>query len=229
MNKSFQAIRILLFTLLISPASNGFANGDSPPPSIKESKKQTPEKVVESKIAELGKTYKNLRRLSFNFNQWQKNKLGIKPKISEGTLFFKKPNLLRWEATKGQKFTFIQGSKNSCQIEFKKVNGKEKREINLHPSFDLPHSIRALLYDFGELYTVFKKTFSKVENNKVYLGLEPTKNNPDNIDNVQLEIKLNEDHLDRIQYEDVLGNRVRLTISHFKKNPRIPASKFSCK
>ncbi|HZP67842.1 MAG TPA: outer membrane lipoprotein chaperone LolA [Rudaea sp.] len=159
-----------------------------------------------------------LNALSGEFEQAVRGPNGGAGKTSHGTLALKAPRQFRWETTAPYKQTIVADGERVW------IYDPDLEQVSVRPQgSEEAHSPLTVLTDLSQLDREFAASEQGEREGLAWLRLVSKDKEPQF---AYCDLGLDANGLERMRFEDTLGNRTEIHFSHWQRNPALPADTF---
>ena len=222
LRKKAKNISHFLIPLCLCVYSYGFASADEPKKENQKAKSEVEEQTGLSAL--LKRTYGDIRTLSANFTQIQKNTVLGTQKESSGLIEINRPDKFRWETLSGEKSLSLADGKNVYYYTPPFREG-EKGQVIIRKAADTQSRTAVeLLSGGGDLKKTFRYKaigFDKYE-------LFPIKNAAD-INRIELFLDKKSHLVYKLRLFHATGNETELVLKNVKLGLAIESARFEFK
>lgn len=161
---------------------------------------------------------KDLHSLSANFEQHVADASGNPGKVSRGTLALRAPRQFRWQTTAPYKQLIVADGEKVW------VYDEDLEQVSVRPQgTEEAHSPLTVLTDLSQLDRDFTTSEQGERDGLAWLRLKSKDKDPQF---AYADLGLDTNGLQRMQFEDALGNKTEIRFAGWKRNPALPAETF---
>jgi outer membrane lipoprotein carrier protein len=161
---------------------------------------------------------KDLHSLSASFDQHVADANGGEGKTSRGTLALKAPRQFRWQTTAPYRQLIVADGEKVW------VYDEDLEQVSVRPQgTEEAHSPLTVLTDLSQLDRDFTSSEQGERDGLAWLRLKSKDKEPQF---AYADLGLDADGLQRMRFEDTLGNKTEIGFSDWKRNPALPADTF---
>jgi len=162
---------------------------------------------------------KDLRAVSAHFEQQAFNPNGGAGKTSSGDLALKAPRQFRWDTIKPYKQLIVADGEKVW------IYDADLEQVTVRPQgTEEAHSPLTVLTDLSQLDRDFTTSEQGEHDGLVWLRLKSKEKEPQF---AYADLGFDATGLQRMQFEDTLGDKTEIRFSEWKRNPALPADRFT--